>query len=84
MADQPLLAGVFLVAEGGAEQRGREIGAERAADLDGLDRAARGGAAANFLNDFSESEAEGRLEEATVLHVAGDLEGHGAARAADS
>ena len=64
MADQPVLGGERLVVERRVEQRAREIGAERAADLHRLDRAARSRAAADIVDQLAERQAEGGLEQA--------------------
>ena len=82
MADQPVLGGEGFVVERRVEQRAREIGAERPADLHRLDRPAGRGAAADLVDDLAKRQAERRLEQAAMLDVAGDLDRDGAARAA--
>ena len=79
---RPSLRGEGLVVERRVEQRAREIGAERAADLHRLDRPAGRRAAADLVDDLAERQAEGHLEQAAMLDVAGDLDRDRAARAA--
>eukprot|EP00043_Microstomoeca_roanoka_P029775 m.23134 g.23134 ORF g.23134 m.23134 type:complete len:587 (+) comp9442_c0_seq1:1952-3712(+) len=76
MADQAVLGREVFIGEGRVEQRGREPRAQRTADLHRLDRTARGRAAGDVLDDLAQREAEGRLEQAAVFHVAGDLQRH--------
>ena len=82
MADQPVLGGEGFVVEGRVEERAREIGAERTADLHRFHRPAGGRAAADVVDDLAERQAEGRLVEAAMLDVPGDLQRDRAARAA--
>ena len=52
-----------------------DIGAERPADLGGAERAARGGAAAEILDQRADRDAEGLLDQPAMPDVAGELEG---------
>ena len=61
-----LRGGEGLVIHRQVELRGREIGAERAADLDGADGLAGEGAAAEVLDEFAQRDAEGLLDEAAL------------------
>ena len=72
--------GQRLVFERRVELRGRQVGAERAADLHGADRPAGRGAAAVVLEQFPDRQAERALDEAAVAHVAGELQRHRSAR----
>ena len=78
----PSRGGEGLVVERRVEQRAREIGAERPADLHGAHRAARARAAADVVDQLAERDAEGGLEQAAMLDVAGELDRHRAARPA--
>ncbi len=82
MADQPVARREGLVVERRVEQRAREIGAQRAADLHRPHRPAAVRAAADLVDQLAQGDAERRLEQAAVLDVAGELDRHGAARAA--
>ena len=82
MADQAVARGKGFIVERRVEQRAGEIGAERTADLHGAHRAAGKGAAADIVDEFAERDAERGLEQAAMLDVAGELDRHGAARAA--
>ena len=82
VADQPVARGEGLVVERRVEERAREIGAERTADLHGAHRPAGRRAAADVVDELAERDAEGRLEEPAMLDVAGELDRHRAARAA--
>jgi hypothetical protein len=53
------LACEFLIAEGRVEQRRREIGAQRAADLHRLDRAALAVPPPISFDDLAQGQAEG-------------------------
>ncbi len=79
MADQAVARREGLIIERRVEQRARKIGAKRAADLDGADRASGKGAAADVVDQFAERDAEGDLEQPAIFHVAGKLDRHGAA-----
>src|SRR5579883_904396 len=81
MADQPVACGKGLIVERRVEQRAREIGAERTADLRRAHRAAGKRAAADIVDELAERNAEGSLEQAAMADVAGELDRHGAARA---
>ncbi len=61
MADQAILCRKGFIVERRIEERRREIGPERSADLNGLDGATRGGAAGDALDDLAERETEGGL-----------------------
>ena len=84
MADQPALGGEGLIVKGGVKEGAGEIGAQRSADLHCAHRATALGSAANVVHQIAQREAEGRLEQAAVLDVARQLDGHGAARAPDA
>src|SRR5574337_1992280 len=71
-----------LVVERRVEEALREIGAERAANLDGAELAPGARSAAEVLDKLADRGAEGEFDEAALAHVAGELEGLGAARAA--
>src|SRR6201999_2503798 len=60
----------------------REIGPEGAADLHRAHRAPAKGTAADVVDEFAERDAEGDLEQPTMLDIAGELDRHRAARAA--
>src|SRR5689334_15193102 len=81
MTDQAVAGGEGLVVERRVEQRAREIGAERAADLHRAHRTARERAAADLVDELTEREAERGFEQAAISDVAGELDRHGAARA---
>src|SRR6476661_3789458 len=81
MADQPVGRGEGFIVEGRVEQAPREIGAKRAADLHRAHRAPGPRAAADLVDELAKAHAEGRLEQAAVLDVAGELDRHGAAGA---
>ena len=80
----PSLRGEGFVVERRVEQRAREIGAERAADLHRAHRPAGRRAAADIVDQLAQRQAERRLEQAAILDIAGQLDRHGAARAADA
>ena len=63
---------------------GGQVGAERTADLDGPDRPAGGGAAAEPLEHLSQGDPEGGLDDPAARDVAGQLEHLGAPRPADA
>ena len=65
----PSLRGEGLVVERGVEQRGREIGAQRTADLHGADRPAGQRAAADVVDQFAQGDAEPRLEQAAAYLI---------------
>src|SRR5271165_3863721 len=73
-----------LVVQGSVEQLFRKIGAERAADLNSPDRPPRPRPAAEALHQLADCRAEREFDEATVAHVASELERLGAKRAADA
>ena len=81
---RPSRGGEGLVVERRVEQGAREIGAERPADLDRAHRPAARGAAADVVDQLAQRDAEGGLEQAAVADIAGELDRHGAARAADA
>jgi len=78
MAEHRAHGGEGLVVQRRIEVAGRYPGAERAADLGGLERPAAGGAAAVAFHQFAQGQAESALHQATVADVAGQLERHGA------
>jgi hypothetical protein len=82
VADQPVLGREGLIVERRVEQSAREVRSERPADLHRLHRPAGSRAAADLVDDLAERQAEGRLEQAAMLHVAGDLDRDSAARPA--
>ena len=82
MADQAVLGGERLVVERRIEKRAREIGAERPADLHGVDRAAASRTTADIVDQLAERDAESGLEQAAMFDIAGELDRHGAARTA--
>ena len=82
MADQSVACRKGLVVERRIEQFAGEVGAERAADLHRATGKAGESAAADIVDQFAERDAEGGLEQAAMLDVAGKLDRHGAARAA--
>ncbi len=84
MANQATGGGEGLVVEDRVEQRRREIGAERSADLDRLDRATRNRAAANLIDQLAERQAKGGLVEAAMLQIACELDRDRAMRTADA
>ena len=59
MADQAVLRREGLIIEGRVEEALREIGAERAAALDGANRTAGERAAADVFDEFAEAHAKG-------------------------
>src|ERR1700722_5653189 len=80
VADQAVARGKGFIVKRCVEQRAREVGPKRAADLHGADRAAGKGAAADLVDEFAKRDAEGRLEQAAIVDVAGELNRHRAAR----
>src|SRR3984885_5780107 len=80
VADQAVARGKGLIIERRVEQRTREVGAKRAADLHRTDRTAGEGAPADLIDELAERDAEGRLEQAALFDVAGKLDRHRAAR----
>src|SRR5580692_3405768 len=80
MTDQTVARGKGLIIERRVEQRTREVGAKRAADLHRTDRTAGEGAPADLIDELAERDAEGRLEQAALFDVAGKLDRHRAAR----
>ena len=82
MADQAVARRERLVVERRVEQRAGEIGAERAADLHRAHRPPARRAAADIVDQFAQRDAERGLEQPAMLDVAGELDRHGAARAA--
>src|SRR3546814_20219259 len=62
------------------EHGGREICAQRPADLDRAHRAAARRAAADVVHQFAKRNAEADLIKAAVLYIARKLHRHGAAR----
>ena len=58
VADQRVGGGVFLVVEADVELVGVDVGAERAADLHRLDRAAARGAAADVVDQLAQGHPE--------------------------
>ena len=81
MADQPVAGGEGLIVERRIEQRAREVGAERSADLHRAHRAPGKRAAADVVDEFAERDAERGLEQAAISDIARELDRHGAARA---
>src|SRR5262245_14750582 len=79
MTDEAVASSEGFVVEWCVEQRAREIGAERAADLHGLHWTARGRATANVIYQLTQRHAEGRLEQTAMPDIAGELDWHGAA-----
>ena len=69
-----------FVVEGEFEPAGGNVGSERATDLYNPHRPAAGAAPADVVYELGEREAKGRLEDATVLYVAGELENLGSSR----
>src|SRR5271166_3456991 len=63
-----------FVVERGVEQRLWKIGAERSADLDRADRAARARPTAEAFDQLADRRAECKLDEAAVADVARELE----------
>src|ERR1700733_8138885 len=84
MADQAVLFRERLVVERRVEQGRREVSAKRSADLHGLHRTAGKTAAADVVDEFAEGDAERCLKKSAVFEVAGELDRHGATRAADA
>ena len=82
MADQAVARREGLVVERRIEQRAREIGAERPADLHRAHRPAAARAAADIVDQFAERDAERGLEQAAIFDIAGELDRHRAARTA--
>src|SRR6266702_1647917 len=82
MADEAVACGKGLVVERRIEQRTREIGAERAADLHRANGTARKRAAADVIDELAERHAERRLEQPALTNIAGKLDRHRAARTA--
>src|SRR3984957_15297245 len=80
MTDQTVARGKRLIIERRVEQRAGEISSKWAADLHRADRAAGKGTAADLVDEFTERDAEGRLEQAALFDVAGKLDRHRAAR----
>ena len=79
VTDQAILRGEGFIIERRVEQRAREIGAERATDLNSADGTAGKRATSNVVDQFAECDAEGYLEQTAVLDVAGELDRHGSA-----
>src|SRR5262249_53184851 len=82
VADQAVLCGKGLVIEGRVEQGARKIGAERTTHLHRSHWPAAGGAAADIVDDLTQSQAKAGLEQAREFDVAGELDRHRTARAA--
>src|SRR5690606_31238279 len=82
MADQTVLCGEGFIVERRVEHRGREVGAQRAADLNGLDRATRSRAATDVIDKFAKRDAECDFEQTAMLDVASKLNRDGAPRTA--
>src|SRR5262245_26933705 len=81
MSNETVLRGKGFVVHRCAEQRAREVGAKRSADLHGLDRAACRSATPDVINELTERDPERSLEKTTVLDVASELKCGGPARA---
>src|SRR6202041_479618 len=62
----------------------RKIRAEWSANLHGLHRAAGKAAAADIVHEFAEGNAKRSLKKSAEIEVAGELDRHGAARAANA
>ena len=84
MADEPVARGEGFIIIRRVEQGRGKIGAERSADLNRLDRTARECATAYFVDEFTERDAKSRLEQTTVLDIAGELDRQGSPRAAQA
>ena len=80
MAEHGADRGQRLVIHRGVEQIVRDIGAERATNLNGADRATAQGAAAETFDDVADGNTEIELGEAAALDVPRDLDGKGAER----
>src|SRR5690606_29998962 len=80
MTDQPILCREGPVVEGRIEQRPREVGAKRAADLHGLDWSAGSRSSADLVDDLAQRQPEARLEQPAMADIPGDLDRNGAAR----
>ena len=74
--------GERLVVHGDVEAGRGHVGAERSADLRRADRTPGQRAAAVVLDELTQADAEGQLDDAALLDVAGELEDLGAAGAA--
>ena len=68
------IGGEGFVVERRVELRLGKVGAERPADLHRADRPAGGRAAAEVVQQLAQRDAEGLLDQAAVLDVAGELE----------
>src|SRR5690606_28087101 len=75
-------ADIGFVVERDIPLRLGQVSAQRSADLDGAQWAAGGTAASEIVKKFAQGDAEGALYQATLLEVAGQLEGQRATRAA--
>ena len=80
VAEQGADARERLVLERRVELRGGQVGAERAADLDGADRPAARRAAAVVVEQLAQRQAESALDQAATPDVAGKLDRQRAAR----
>ena len=84
MADQCIDRGIGFVIERHVELVGVHPRPQRSAHLHRLDRPPAGGAAADIIHQFAQGDAEGHFIQAPVLHIARDLDRHGAFRAVDA
>ncbi len=73
-----------LVVKRGVEQNAREVCAKRAANLHRAHRAPRERAAADIIDEFAKRDAERGFEQSAISDIAGELDRHRAARAADA
>ena len=73
--------GIGFVVERHIPLRLGQVGAQRAAHLHRAQRTARGAAAAEVIQQFAQRQAEGGLDQAAMLQVAGQLEGQRTLRA---
>ena len=80
MAEHGADRGQRLVIHGGIEEIVRDIGAERATDLNGADRATAQCAAAETFDDLAQRYPEIEFGEAAALDVSGDLDWKGTKR----
>src|SRR3546814_10664769 len=69
MPDQAAGLREGFIIEGQVEQRGREIGAQRSADLHRADRAAARGAAADGVHQFHERSQEHSSELQSLMRI---------------
>ena len=84
MADHGVDFDERLVVHLGIELVVWKVGAERTAELRGAERTSGKRAAAVAFDELARGDAEGLLDEAALLDVAGELEGERAARFADA